>query len=420
MNTQIPLSPETVHPATYRYEPVPDAPKWQIEDWRALTTAFTLSMKDVPSWHHALVGQGRPWEIVRRIYQIAPLFGNEVTPDDEKRWTLAELSQKWTVPEKTLAADHAAIIAFWKETKGNADLQERLNIHAALPDFGTGPQVEDSEIAPLLIRFRFDHIEEPKERKRVANRVLELRAQFDVPAYRETARQIVIMEGLMMSYEKQLVGLQRQLDKMNQNSEDLAGKTAISLDERFRQAQKALTDLTTKHRELLAEIGAETEEADEQRRLAIDTFGYTTEAMIRYYSKGNRDLVDGVHTAGEVLFLLTPTDVRDFQQYRPDVVTRINEALQPQNLWKDGYKPTVVQRDACRLLKKLCDGLTEEPAGSRIEEIDKAANSDEEEDDHVFFDAAMHPEAVAPDLKAQNFSAPATRDDSEFIVASYD
>lgn len=418
---QIELTVENVHPATLRYSPVEDAAPWQIEDWRSLTTAFSLAQKDVVDWHIALAGQGRPWEIVRRLYQIGPLYGEESTKDDEKQWTFEELSQKWSLPVKSLKADHDALVQFWKRTKETVDLKERLNVQSSgLPEFESTPPIEDEKILPLLEKYRFDYLPDSKERQRVARRIMELKSQLETPAYRETARQIIAMEGSMGSYERQLYTTQRQIDDLSAKDTDIIKelKKIGELEDRFDRIQKALTLLTQKHRELLAEIGAETEEFDAQKTIAIDSFSYGTEAMIRYYQREDRSLIDGMHTAAEILFLLTPTDVRDFQQYRPDVATRVKEALIPANLWRDDYKPTVIQRDACRLLKRICDGLFEEPASSVEPEIDSAVASDDGID---LEETPMHPSSEAPaEYQAPEPFIPSRVDEQDFVVATED
>jgi len=411
METQLSLTAKNVHPETMRYHPVEDGPTWQVDAWRELVGDFPVSKESVPTWHHSLAGSGRTWEILRRLYQIAPLYGEDDSSEYTRPWTLAELAAKWSVPVKDIESEHAAAVKFWKRHMEERQLGEKLANAGSVPEFQAGPDVEDEKIAPLLDKYGFGHEKIAANRKFIAKRIVELRPQFETAVYRETARQIVGMELNMRRYESLLGIKQLQLDKKLEDA--AAGKNVDTskLEPEFQKLEQALTSLSESHRTLMSEIGANEEEAEGQLRTAMDSWGYATDAMTAYYAKGERELLDGIFTAGDLRFLLTVTDVRDFHQYRPDVVVMIKEALLPENLWSGTFKPSPLQRELCRKLKKICDGL-DEPVDASIAGIDDAkADEDEDSSTATPLDAPMSPAEIETGIPREK--TPSSNDDDE-------
>jgi len=66
-------------------------------------------------------------------------------------------------------------------------------------------------------------------------------------------------------------------------------------------------------------------------------------------------------------------------QYRPDIVQRVNEAMQSENLWNPNYVPTPISREASRRLLRLARALEEESETPPIPEIDEAPGDEDEE-----------------------------------------
>ncbi len=422
MNRQLSLSPENVHPPTMRYNPVEAGAAWQVEDWRALVGDFSLKADELVAWHRAFSGDHRVWDILRRIYQIAPLFGDELMDDDFRIWTFAELAAKWSVPEKDLRAEHEGAVKFWRRRSEEATLAAKLDeqLSPGAPEFQSGPVVEDEKIAPLLEQFGFDNEKLAANRKFIAKRILELRPQLETAVYRESARQVILMELNMRRYESMLAIRQVALNKKLLEAEQGKNVDLKNFEEEFRKTEVALTKLAETHRDLLEDIGGDQEETEGQLRTAIDSFGYATDAMIAYYAKGDRELLDGVFTAGELRFALTITDVRDFQQYRPDIVTRIREALMPENLWGGKANLTKVPRDMCRKLKKICDSL-DEPEVSTIPSIDDGGSAEEEETDILPASPMMElPPAEIQRMTAAAAAPSSAEEEADFIVATED
>lgn len=406
MTTQ-PLLPVREIPRELEYEPTPDAIPWLVGDWPAASATFDISAHEVVAWHATLAGQGRPWTVIRRIFKVAPMWGDENTEADLRPWNWAELSKLFGVPESHLKNDLDAAVDFWKRARVAASISRRAasssdpqsTIHDpqsmaqpgvkqldgqqldGLPQFQIHQAFTDDQITAILTPFRFHNLRDASDRLYVANRILELRSLLEDKQSRESARTLIVMELNMASHESALRGYKRRLEHLEGSREinkDQATEM-LKLGEALTATEKALTSLSTTYRAAAAELGSDEAEAGEQRRVAIGTISHLTESHRLFYESGSRILIDGMFTADEVLWLTTPLTIRP-AQYRPDVVLRMNEAMIPANLWGKDYHPTVIQRDACRRLAKLVQGLTEEIPPPVIPEID-ADTSDPSDDD---------------------------------------
>lgn len=400
MNTQ-PLLPVHEPPKTLEYAPAgDDAPPWLIGDWRAVSSAFDLKEHEVNDWHTALAGQGRPWQVIRRIHSIAPLWGDGITPDDMRTWTWASLSSALGVSEKNLKADLDAAIDFWKKARMSLSVQRAVQSSAAspadpapqspasspsdgLPDFQIHQHFNDEQITAILTPFRFHTIKSHADRLYVANRIIELRKLLEDKYKREQVRQLIVMELSMANYEATIHALKSRLETIQKASEIQSKESAEiqSISKSLSETEKALTILSTTYQKQADDIGGDEMEAGEARRVAIGTASHLVEAHRKYYASGDRSLIDGMFTADEIVWLTQPLSIRP-AQYRPDVVLRVREAFQPENLWSPDYKPTTIQREACRRMLKLVQALTDEAEPETISGIDDvSAETLREEDD---------------------------------------
>jgi hypothetical protein len=352
-------------PESVSYVPVEDKPEWQIDRWPALARAFELQAGELPLWHAELAGQGRPWSILRLLYQIGPLFGEAFDPDVMRPWTAAEIAGKFGITQAAVDEEHAAAVAFWQRRRQEVVIERRIAANTppgkpersgdegdvedeAAPEATPAASIQglrevaDGDVEQILIQAGFPLLKKPEHRLYCARRIVELERYFSAATWRETARQIVFSELNMREYERKLL-------EQNLNAKE------------FRETEQSLTSLAEKHRKLLSEIGADQEEQVVQKSFAIDTFSYFARAMQEWYATGERKLIDGVFTAEEVMWLLTPSELRG-SQYRPDIVVRLHEALRPENLWAEDYEPTPIQRQACRALKKIVSEFGDELA----------------------------------------------------------
>jgi hypothetical protein len=414
-----PLLPVHTPPKTLEYSPSDDSPPWLIEDWPGLSAAFNLSNShEVIDWHIALAGQGRPWLVIRRIFKLAPLWGNGTSADDLKTWTFAELAATLGVPAEHLKSDLSAAKEFWQKARMSANIsraapssssssiqnpsssssiqnsksniQNSASLEAAvkpldtLPGFTVHQDFTDEQITSLLVPFRFQSIRSASDRLYVANRILELRKLLEDKNTRESARQLIVMELNMANHETTLHVLKSRLETLQKDSSISkdAGIEVRQIADSIASTEKVLTALSTTYRAAATELGSDEAESGELRRVAIGTVSHLTEAHRLYYETGEKTLIDGMFTAAELVWLTTPLTIRP-AQYRPDVVLRMREASDSANLWGRDYKPTVIQREACRRLHKLSQMLAEETEPPAILGIDDATPTQDEQDDDL-------------------------------------
>ena len=407
MEKQLQL-PDHAEPRTLEYYPGgEDSPPWQVDDWRALSEAFSLRQAEVLHWHEALAGQGRPWLVIRRIFHVAPVFGPEAGPDDMRKWSFKELSAAQGVSEARLQADLEAAKEFWQRERLAGSVRAKIKEAApdegaavevavkridGLPEFSVHQELDEATVMDILGPLRFDHYKSKQDRLYVANRCLELKQFLTDKHQREPTRQLIGLEVTMGAYELTQSQLKARLDEIRRGTttSEKAGDELVKLSKALQENEKALADLAERHSDLAHKLGADDIEVGERKREALGTISYFADAHRRYYESGDRLLIDGVFTADEVMWLTTPLTIRP-AQYRADVVIRAREAMLPDNLWNGRYEPSVVQRDACRRLADLVQGLAEELTPDTIEGVDDAERGTSEE-------GAPPPEEYRPPL----------------------
>jgi len=409
-------------PQTLEYTPAEDLP-WLIEDWPGVSASFGLAAHEVDAWHLALAGQGRPWLVIRRVFKIAPMWGDGCSADDIKKWSWPELSKLLGVPEAHLRNDLAAAVEFWSRARQSESLQAQIAKLKSttdgdgsvkqldgLPQFQIHQEFTDDQIAAILTPFRFNSIRSASDRLYVANRILELRNLLEDKQTRESARTLIVMELNMASHESALHAHKLRLETLQRGTEisESQSKEILKLGDAITTTEKALTQLSTTYRTAASELGSDEIEAGEQRRVAIGTISHLVEAHRQYYADGSKTLIDGMFTADEIVWLTTPLTIRP-AQYRADVVLRVNEAMIPENLWGKDYKPTVIQREACRRLLKLAQLLAEEIQPPVIPEIDADTASGDDDDAPVSDDPAPAPDS--PGIVLPDYVPPEPRHD---------
>lgn len=406
-STQPALSPKNANPARCSYYPHSSKVEWHVDQWRNLTADFDVRIKELPLWHQELSGT-RAWGAIRLLYMVGPLFGEGFDADTlrDTPWQIDEVARKFGHSHKLVEADIKEAIKFWHKRRKEVPLEERILKSSTRPkaDDPANPadvtgenaredtqpersgepilnltsthQVTPQQIHEILQEAGiFTGLDDDK-RLYAARRVLDLRRHFEDPRTRETARQIINCELNMRTYEEKLLG-EKYLKP-----------------EDFTKLEQALTKLTEKHRDLIGEIGADEAELDGQRSVALDTYSSFARGMQEWYGKNERTLIDGIFTAEEATWLLTPAHMRE-AQYPSAIVIRMKEALLPENLWAPDYEPTPIQREACRALLQITRKVGEELFGeSKEEEVEAdtpTPDTQTDEDDSEKEDAARIP-----------------------------
>lgn len=402
-----------------------DGIPWTVKDWPGLSEAFEIKSHELLQWHQDLAGQGRYWLIIRRIFGVMAVFGDAAEEEDQEDWDWKKLSKALSVDEKTLRADFSDAREHWKKLRVSRRIQrpgedpvKQVDTPAARLSISEG--MTEEKINGLLTLYRFGHLR-GKDRVFAAARITELRSIFEDPNRREAARGLVAMELNLHDNETSRSLLKSRLEsiaKKVDRGEDLSVKES----EEIRDIQVSLEKNETAHTKLFEKyynaannLGAEEIEAGELRKVALGTISHFIEAQREFYASGDKALVDGMFTADEVIWLTTPLPLRP-PQYRVDIVTRVREALLPENLWSGDYKPTPIQREACRRLAKIVKGLEEESEPTRIPTIDDATSTEDAENlDAVDdFESPELPPSSTPSVPL--VTSPPMQDNEEIMV----
>ncbi len=411
--TQPALTAKSANPSTQSYRPLDLKQEWTVDQWRELCTRFDVRAKELPLWHRELSGTSS-WTIIRLRYQVGPLFGAGFDQRTLDPWTEGDIAGELGMSLKRVEETIAEAVKFWQKRRSEIPIEDRMlkkpnpgdtagdapqndkptGIHFTVMD-----QVKPEEVNSILAEAGFAKIADDDKRIYAARRISELKPWFEDKKSRETARQIVNAELNLRRYEELLL-------KDNLKAEE------------FRKLEEAQTKLAEKHQDLIAEIGADEIEEDAQRSLALDTYSSFARGMQEWYAKRERKLLDGIFTGDEVMWLLTPTDFRE-AQYRPDIVIRLKEALEPENLWSENYEPTPVQRSACRVLARIVKRASEEILAERAAENGSTDSNPADPPTEVEAEApSEEPEPTPAPIPSFTRRINPAADDETFMVTS--
>jgi len=361
ITTQPSLTPDSANPQSVNYYPEGSTAEWEIGDYRGLLEHFDLRRTELPMWH----GQMAPttaWVVLRLRFCIGPLFGPGFDPRTLRPWTTAEIGNELGLAEKEVKEQIKHAGEFWKRRRAEIPVEQRLvsprpssppssgddaaqaerSAPAQAITFRTMVEVPAEQVDQILAEAGMPKLNDPDKRLYAARRIAELKRWFEDKKTRETARQIVQAELNLRKYEELLQGQVKP--------------------EEFVKLETAQSVLAERHKKLITDIGADEAEMDTQRSIALDTYAAFARGMQQWHGSGERTLIDGIFTADEATWLLTPAEMRP-PQYRPDIVTRMREALRPENLWSPDYEPTPVQRKACRALARIVKRVGDEIFG---------------------------------------------------------
>ncbi len=366
-----------------------DGSDWRVDRWPELKRAFSLRENELRLWHEELAGQGRAWVVARRLFGVFPLLGAE--SDDFKTWSSESLGKSLGISSAKVEMDLDAAVEFWNKRKKLSSLEAKVekpkSASGVIKPSGDDMDmvdipsiykvIDDDTVERILTAYGFSHVKGESTRLEVADRLLSLKRQFEQPNTRAMARQLVNMELAMATYEAVIIGIKNDLELLDTQvgSKDERRKLAGEMAE----YEKRLGTLSEKYSKLLSDIGGDELDLEAQKRLSVDQLSFFLEGIREYHADGNRQLIDGVFTADEIQWLLTPTKMRD-PQYRMDFVAVMNDAMRPENLWDRDYVPSPVQRSVCRQLHKVIESMVEISDDEEIVEgVDDVEFSEDED-----------------------------------------
>lgn len=356
----------------------PGGSRWRIEDGSALMSEFGITNPDqLPAWHACLVGQGRSWEVVRRYFGVGDILAKEPTQQVPPDAIAKELGLTFADVDREL--DHA--IAHWNTSKSIeaiaddvvAESEEEKSLRRAgqSRSFAMSEALSDQEIDHIIEQHRFDDITDPVERRQVATRLIEfdhLLAQAEDVSFVYTA----IRQELDLAY------LNRELSEARKKTGEPGAGSRKEVVGLIKDRDIAMGKL----KDTLEALGAtQAQRPAAQKRVDFqDSIGYVMGAIQKYYAEEDNALIDGMHTAAEINFLLEPIAERPIQ-LDPMVVIEVFHAQQ--TLWEDEFKGQRINRNTARRLRTIFGQVVEElntdngiPVRS-LEDDDDQANAEE-------------------------------------------
>lgn len=375
--------------------------EWCVHEEKLFLNDYAIHKHDLSLWHEVMVGQGRFWQIARLRYRIGPIFLGEGAEDMDRPWSIMQIAERLAQPPATIEAELSQTWRYWQQQRAErknesimpidsvvAPSQPVANPPAAtaiasptlskeptevLPSFAIR-KVEDTQADRMLAELGIN-VSDPAEKIYVASRAICFERWINDPLTREIALNIIHSEKTLRSYRRNLDKVVKLLDEKN-----LDASKRTDLMKEMRESEKSIRELFTAYHKAQDELGGEQSAVEDMKREAVNTLGFVTQAIAKFRSKGDTSLIDDVFTAREVVWLTTPVPMRS-GQYRPDIVALIKDAMQPQNLFDEKYKPPHITREACRRLHRM-QQIFEAECGvtdNRNTVVEAPAEADDEE-----------------------------------------
>lgn len=339
---------------------------WRIDRPDRLRDDFGVTAADVEEWHRVLSGQGRAWEIVRRLYQA----GSLLDPDDAviRSWTREEIGKEFGIPKAEVDHEVTHAVEFWRLRKARADVVRASAVAGGVDEierltaFSNSAGLEEQQVDRLLEAYGFADVKDPLLRAQVGNRILSLKDYLMSQHSRTKARQLIRMEMSLHAKEKMLLLYTNKIERIVEEDPELKSKGSEldSYREKAANLDKEIRQITKDHAELQEELGADDIDLTTKKRIFVETVAYIQEKCRQFESDPEMLKVDGVFRADEIDWLLEPLDERR-PQYRPDIVVRLHDALIPKNLWDAEYKPPKLTLRVCQELRRLADCMRAVP-----------------------------------------------------------
>lgn len=339
---------------------------WRVDRFDLLARDFDLDAGEVADWHDVLKAQGMAWTILERIYQVGPQL--DAHEDILRPWTRAEVAKRYGIPVAQVDAEVENAARHWKLQRARTELKREATSEAGQDDielltsFASAEGIGEDDISRLLEAYNFKEIKDPLMRAQVAKRILSLKDYLMSPHSRTAAREIIRMENAMHSLEKTMTGVQNKLDQqISEDPERIRLASEIDANsKKVNDLNKELRLISVAHAKAQKALGADDIDMTTRKRIFVETVAYIQEQCRIYESDPENVRADGVFRANEIDWLMEPLGERG-PQYRPDISTRLADALTPENLWDPEYVPPKVSIRVCQELRKLVEGMRKIP-----------------------------------------------------------
>lgn len=319
----------------------PGGDRWRVENGQQLLAAFSMESDELKPWHEAMAPEKAAWHILRMFFGIAPLMG-ETTSEYLVPRGLESIAEPLGLNPANVQAQIDAAKQYWTRWR----MANKAKLEPP-PSIVSTPAIPTDEVEALLNRYGFQELEGANERQFAAQRLRDFKHKLEDEEGGTLPTQVIRLE-------LQMAGI----DKINSRLSKTAATSATDRDElaRWLKMYDGLSERWLKAMEALNATQAQNPSA--QRKVAfIDCLGTLVKGIQDYEARGDTALIDGIHTAGEIKFLVTPTSLRP-AQYRPDLIAILTDALKHHNLWDPEYvHPSLPRATHRRLLKAVKDGL---------------------------------------------------------------
>lgn len=371
---------------------------WRIDRFAKVAELFDIGENDLADWHEFLAGRGRSWTIIRRRFGVYPLLSGD--PDAATRLDVQTLAKELGISQSSVEREIEGAAEAWKLARARGNLREQMDSQKsdidALTHYTFADGLDEDSATRLLRAFDFDSVRDPAHRLEVAGRILTLKEYLTAPNTRTAAREIIRAEITMHGLQKMQIDKQGRIEDILADPDNASKQIAGTLD-KLQDQINALDDrirkIATDHGKMLEHLGADELDQTSRKKQFVADVNYLIEACRQYESDPENLKLDGVWTAGEIDWLLDPTAEGRDPQYRPDIAIRTAEALRPENLWDENYRPTPIARRITQELDKMVRHLRGIP-----EDAEPLPDPIDDEDP----DSEATPEAFEPETDVKS------------------
>jgi len=341
----------------------PDGRKWRVECWPELKRAFDLgSGDDMAGLHEKISIEARAWRMIRLLFGVAPLVG-ESDLEYLSQHSHSEVAELMGLDAAGLDGEILSAKTFWKKSvtlgrtsKGGADIA--FAKREDLPP--------DDEAKQLLQAHGFWDLKEEDERRYALERIMDLSAELEESKGRPLAQRAIRME-------LQQQGLDSMMRDLMEAYRAADAKSKAGVRKEIGELTKTQQSIQGEYSDLMEQLNlTQSQNPSIRRRSKIEaSLNGMISAIREYESRGDRRLVDDVHTAAEVEILLKPTSLRP-PQYRPDLVALIRDAMREENLFNPNYEPPEMPRASYRRFRgALMKGLQAVEDGEAVQDLEE-------------------------------------------------
>lgn len=384
---------------------------WKVARPAELMAAFGFKKAEdeLAGWHDLMAGQGRAWEIIRRLFRVFCIM--DPGPDDVREWTRGEIAAKYGIAEGLVEQEVANAVREWDIARARSNVKQGISLIseedlAHLTRFSSGEGMTEEEISRLLKAFNFDHIQkDPVLRAEVASRIISLRTWLSSPHDRTGARELIRTEIAMHTMDSLLIGYRNKLAKYQADEDSGTDQTALidAVYLKIANLEKQMREMSKAHADKQQAIGANDIDMIERKRIYVETVSFMIDQCREFEADPENWKPDGIFTAQEIDWQLEPSGERG-PQYRLDIVMVANDALKPENLWNPKYKQPKVTRRVCQELATMYNSLR----GISLDAEPLPEVDEDEEESGVADDVTTVPIGEAgPASEAQMERAPA-------------